>query len=227
MRGHQSSLIELLLNHLSGTVPSSCVGKCYPFPEKPSFHFRPQFTSGENLSLLSSSSAAYYVELKFFEALSKLLALRESLKQFSSGCSRWQRRAAFLAPTPLLLTTLPNESINPGCISTTSPVLLHFCPVSCHSCNTASPPSILSSDPSLSFLPLPSPSWWQRAQPSPASGPDEMGQGGGGDSEAHVLLPNPFLIAFQILYACVCNVCVGRHLCVYAFVWTLEAKVHI
>lgn len=76
LRGHQSSLIELLPNHLSGTVPSSCVGKCYPFPEKPSFRFRPQFISGENLSLLSSSSAAYYMELKFFfEALSKLLAL--------------------------------------------------------------------------------------------------------------------------------------------------------
>lgn len=128
LRGHQSSLIELLLNHLSGTVPSSCVGKCYPFPEKPSFRFRPQFISGENLSLLSSSSAAYYMELKFFfEALFRSFWLyQESLKQFSSGCSRWQRRAAFLAPTPLLLTPRPNESINPCCISTVSPVLLHF-----------------------------------------------------------------------------------------------------
>lgn len=43
-----------------------------------------------------------------------------------------------------------------------------------------------------------------------------MGQGGGGDSEAHGLLFNPFLIAFQILYACVCDVCVKAfvHVCI-------------
>lgn len=205
MRGHQSSLIELLLNHLSGTVPSSCVGKCYPFPEKPSFHFRPQFISGENLSLLSSSSAAYYMELKFlFEALSQLLALPESLKQFSSGCSRWQCRAALLAPTPLLLTPRPNESINPCCISTTSPVLPHLVlfPVTPATLQNLQAPSLVTPG-SHSFPCLHPLGGRGQAQPSPACGPDEMGQGGGGDSEAHGLLFNPFLIAFQILYACV------------------------